>query len=375
MGSDRDAAEDPAPVSRRRRVRIAFGLVAVAVPAILVALALLADAWRWRRPLVLGKTDSPVGLAILGDGRTTLVLDRETGGEILEPAFLKVSRRRVFTLPPPAPQTGPGGAVGHCPFAVSPDEKLAFLGDGWLSRLVPLARSDAPAAIDTRAVVSAAFSRDGRLLVTASRRGFEPATLWDVASGQPLRTIETAPAPTSVDFSSDGGSILSVSVHSIVISDTGTGLVTCRHDAVRANHFQSAGWFLPEPDRIAIFSETLEVLDAKTWKVDREIAATEPWNLDCAALSSDRRLIAFSVTTGDEQLSVTQRRARVAVYLTATGSRIADVVLADQFPEIAAFHEKDTPDVLALSPEGDACAAVMHEGLIVRFPIPRGGER
>jgi WD40 repeat protein/serine/threonine protein kinase len=91
--------------------------------------------------------------------------------------------------------------------AISPDGRIAAVGGSKL-RLLEFPSLEVIATLEghTGAVLSTIFSPDGRLLLTSSADG--TARLWDVASGQPVRTFSSLQTlANSAVFSKDGKQI------------------------------------------------------------------------------------------------------------------------------------------------------------------------
>ena len=66
-------------------------------------------------------------------------------------------------------------------------------------------------------VISVAFSPDGKLLLAAGSI-YPTVTLWDVASGQEVGTLDTG-AVSCVAFSPDGKLLASVSGNEVTLSE------------------------------------------------------------------------------------------------------------------------------------------------------------
>jgi hypothetical protein len=360
------------PVARRRRVRLAFAFLALAVPALVAGGLVLHDAWRWRRPLVLGKWDAIHGVSVLPDGRRTVVLDDKLGLSLVGPSFPGlgsfVGLARTTVVRTPAPN--PTGGVGYFPaIAASHDGRLAFMVDvaSGVGHLVSIAAGSPPAMIDTYAQV-AAFSRDDHLLATGGVR--EPAAVvWEVASGEPLHVVEVRPNPSALAFSADGRSLLSVDVDGVAMTPIEAGRARTWHRFLVGAKVLLAAWFLPGDTRIALVDdEAVRVLDAATFEKLGETSAS-PGTFDAAGCTSDGRLAALAKGAAEHTAG---SAPWIAFYDTATWTRVADAGLVTMFPEIAL---DDRVAHVALSPEGDVCVVAMRSGLVVRFPVPRGERR
>ncbi|MGE5560170.1 MAG: tetratricopeptide repeat protein, partial [Chloroflexota bacterium] len=143
-----------------------------------------------------------------------------------------------------------------------------------------------------KGMLTAAFSPDGSRLLTS---GSEDATcLWDVASGECLRTIEQGAGAWSVAFAADGKSAVIPKLDELRIWDleAGTCLKTWKPSfsfGVRVGSWHSHVSFHPDGRRVvaATSDGEIRIWDPATGKSKTVAASRQPGVCERAALSAD----------------------------------------------------------------------------------------
>ena len=140
------------------------------------------------------------------------------------------------------------------------------------------------------AITAVAVSDDGRSVASGSRD--ETVKLWDVASGQAVRTFTGAPGiwPTAIAFSADGARLIVSDIESARVYDTSSGAQLFRVSSVGAAPVLSAdGRFIAGATQVAD-RRALVVVDAATGATVWTVPA-EP-GMEAFALGADGRMLA-----------------------------------------------------------------------------------
>jgi WD40 repeat protein len=143
---------------------------------------------------------------------------------------------------------------------------------------------------DPGALTCVAFSADGRTLATGGEQD-QGVKLWDVATGEEVRTLRGHSAGVSaVAFSPDGGRLVTAGDHEMRVWDAATGTELMRREDPFGVEQVS---FLPDGDTVVTTCADgiVRVLDLRTGRVLRTLGGhASP--LTCHTVSRDGRTIA-----------------------------------------------------------------------------------
>jgi WD40 repeat protein len=200
-------------------------------------------------------------------------------------------------------------------------------------------------------VESVAYSRDGRLVATASWD--RTVRLWDPATGAAIRTMTATQAVRDVAFSPDGTRLASAgSEGELIVWDPATGapIQTLKGHAATVNFVA----FSPDGRILASTSDdhTVRLWDAATGASVRVIADPGPRNLGEIAFSADGRSL----------LSAGGGRSTIRVWEAATGRL---------FRTLESGQPEPTYRVI-VSPDGRTIAASTGNGKIVLWDAATG---
>ncbi len=191
-------------------------------------------------------------------------------------------------------------------------------------------------------VNDARFSPDGTKIVTASND--ETAKLWDVETGELIRTFERIWSPiSSAKFNSDGTKIVIITVKGTVTifnTATGQGLPTIY---LIADQWGGSAKFSPDDSKVVVVAQNPFVLNAETVKIMHELkghtssvwsAEFSPDSTKIVTAAYDKTAKIWNAATGELMCSLEgHRKWIVNAQFSPDGTKILTVSI-DQTAKI-----------------------------------------
>lgn len=286
---------------------------------------------------LMAVTYSPDGerIASIADDNSIKIWDATTGAELVSISTGEILPNQTRKI------------------SFSPDSKTVAAGDGALAKIwnATTGKELQSFAGHTSEVVAARFSRDGKLLVTASQD--QTARVWNVTTGQEVVKVNHASYVWDAVFSPDGTHIATASDDGTVkVWDAATGqeLLSLEHhnDGVQALAFSPDGKTIGT----ASFDTTWRLWNAETGAILR-IGYGHTSLVDDISFSPDGNRFA---TVSEDGLA--------KVWDTATGREL--IVLAGQNSGVTG---------VSISPDGTRVATAGRDATIKIWDIsPAGGK-